>query len=275
MQIWNATTFLTESIHQMENVLSWSPDWRYIATGDAYRFQIWETVTGRIIVDEDFPNTGAGQGTLAADRGLWSPDGRYFVTPLFYIQIWDVMIGKVLSTYPTGNIAWSADSKRIALAPVDYTAPNNAPVKIRVLELKTENQLASYSIPTDNNPRGVSGIAPLAWSPNGKYLVSGNGNIWDAATGQHRGGYKGKLQGGYGGRWSPNSKYLASIGSLAAPDGQKGLDNVVCIWDVSTGNDVFIYHGHSAPINDLDWSPDGTKIASASDDKTIRVWQAV
>jgi WD40 repeat protein len=274
MQIWNATTLQVESTYQMENVLSWSPDWRYIATGDVYRFQVWENVTGRIIIDEDFPNTGAGPGALSADRGLWSPDGRYFVTPLFYAEIWDVTTGKVLSSYPAGNIAWSADSKRIALAPIDYTAPN-ASVKVRVLELLTENQLASYSIPAGNTPPGVTGIGSLAWSPDGKYLISGNGNIWDALKGQQRGGYKGKLQiaPSLPSWWSPNSKYLASIGSLATPGGQ--INNVVCIWDARTGKDVFIYHEHSASINDLDWSPDGTRIASASDDKTVRVWQAV
>jgi serine/threonine protein kinase len=275
MQIWNAATLQIESTYQVENVLSWSPDWRYIATGDAYHFQVWENGTGRIIIDEDFPRTGGGPGTLPADRSLWSPDGRYFVTPASYTEIWNVMTGKVLSSYPAGNIAWSTDSKRMALAPIDYTAAPNAPVKIRVLELLTENQLASYSIPTGNTSPGVTGFGTLAWSPDGKYLSSGNGNIWDALKGQQRSGYKGKVQiaSGLPSWWSPNSKYIASIGSLAAPGGQ--INNVVCIWDARTGKDVFIYHGHSASINDLDWSPDGTKITSASNDKTVRVWQAV
>jgi len=33
-----------------------------------------------------------------------------------------------------------------------------------------------------------------------------------------------------------------------------------------------LYRGHSDGINDVQWSPNGTKIASASLDKTVQVW---
>src|SRR5579885_1943744 len=38
---------------------------------------------------------------------------------------------------------------------------------------------------------------------------------------------------------------------------------------------ILTYRGHFNSISALAWSPDGTKIASASYDKTVQVWEAV
>jgi WD40 repeat protein len=42
----------------------------------------------------------------------------------------------------------------------------------------------------------------------------------------------------------------------------------------SLGTTIYTYRGHSLGVNALAWSPDGTRIASASDDKTVQVWNA-
>lgn len=41
------------------------------------------------------------------------------------------------------------------------------------------------------------------------------------------------------------------------------------------GTTLFIYRGHTNWVNAVDWSPDGTQIASSSDDGTVQVWDAV
>jgi prefoldin subunit 5 len=37
---------------------------------------------------------------------------------------------------------------------------------------------------------------------------------------------------------------------------------------------IFTYRGHSASVHSVAWSLDGTRIASASDDRTVQVWKA-
>jgi WD40 repeat protein len=80
--------------------------------------------------------------------------------------------------------------------------------------------------------------------------------------------------------WSPNSQYLAAFDNSQyssqfqqLSSGTK-VDTTVHIWDALTGEDVFVYRGHTAGVNYVAWSPDCSKIASASADKTVKVWQA-
>jgi len=50
------------------------------------------------------------------------------------------------------------------------------------------------------------------------------------------------------------------------------VDKTVKIWSAVTFTYEQTIQGHTAGINDIDWAPDSKVLASASDDKTIRLW---
>jgi dipeptidyl aminopeptidase/acylaminoacyl peptidase len=61
-----------------------------------------------------------------------------------------------------------------------------------------------------------------------------------------------------------------------SPDGKKQLatasyDNTARLWDAATGQEVQRLH-HDGPVNAVTFSPDGKQLATASDDKTARIW---
>jgi WD40 repeat protein len=50
------------------------------------------------------------------------------------------------------------------------------------------------------------------------------------------------------------------------------MDNTLKIWIAQTGQCVSTLNGHSGYVTSVAWNNDGTKLASGSDDETVRIW---
>jgi WD40 repeat protein len=113
--------------------------------------------------------------------------------------------------------------------------------------------------------RGHSGrVYDVAWSPDGKYIVSGAGDhtaqVWEALTGKRITDYTYRSGGSVA--WSPNGKYIVSGYGTAQ------------VWEALTGKLIIDYMGHSEFVTSVAWSPDGKYIVSGAYDNTARVWVA-
>ncbi|EDR00246.1 uncharacterized protein LACBIDRAFT_314645 [Laccaria bicolor S238N-H82] len=110
---------------------------------------------------------------------------------------------------------------------------------------------------------------PLAYSPDGRHIVSGfvgAVQVWDALTGNNIISLKGHAHYISSVAYSPNGKHIIS-GSW---------DKTIKIWDALTGQCVMgPLEGHCDTISSVAVSPDGGHIVSGSRDTTIRVWNTL
>src|SRR4051812_19278517 len=58
---------------------------------------------------------------------------------------------------------------------------------------------------------------------------------------------------------------------IATGSGYHG-DSTVTLWDATTHRRIHVLKGHVMTVWGLAFSPDGTRLASASDDQTVKVW---
>jgi WD40 repeat protein len=159
---------------------------------------------------------------------------------------------------PVGALETSPDGTRLGIG-------RGKKVEIYSLSEKDANRTAIGSGHRDE-------IRSLSWSPSGKLLVSGGFGriiIWDAQSGAKQQ----VIEKGLSGRVTALT--FASQGKwLVAADGEPTMVGRLVIFDTKTWKRTKTIRAHDDSIHALATSPDGKLVASASADKSVKLWEA-
>ncbi|KAL9619027.1 MAG: hypothetical protein Q9160_006348 [Pyrenula sp. 1 TL-2023] len=176
------------------------------------------------------------------------------------VRIWDANSCKLLQTFKGHNasvrsVTFSHDLTRLASASEDNT--------IIIWDINSGDYLQILKGHTES-------VLTVVFSYDSTRLASASLDetvrIWDASNGHSLQTFQGFRFNGF--NIALNSVIFSHDSIwLAWP-----RDNAVWIWDASSGERVQTLEGHSDAISSVVFSPDSTRLASASNDFTVRIW---
>jgi WD40 repeat protein len=300
--VWSA---FTRQLSRTFSFTHLSPqNWSYASDGVNFllaqpgKLQIWNAVTGNsLFLYQDHSNQ---QPAYA-----WSNDSQFIAIAINQatLRIWNVNSEQVSLTFHINipapyAIAWSPDDSRI-LVQAEHIAGISDGGIFSVYSSQSRSEIATIH---------DTGLIAVQWSPDGKYLLSTEPNaynptnsVWDAATSHLLSTHNSGSQAVY---WLCNDQRLYAL------DYQQNPQQVLDIWDASTGKTIYtlnftgqslfssdckyialydqkdtrivdaatghtlLTHHTSAVVEDAAFSNTSSYLASASKDNTLQIWDA-
>ena len=115
---------------------------------------------------------------------------------------------------------------------------------------------------------GFSAVYSVAFSPDGRRLVTGNSgsvmHVWDSTTGETLFALKCGSS-AFSVAFSPDGRLVASGHN----------DKAARLWDAKTGELLWELSDHKTSVMSVAFSPDGKRVLTASNDGTARIWDVV
>jgi WD40 repeat protein len=265
-----------------------SPNGQYVAMlsfGMGTEIQIQEAATGKVV------GRVPPQERELGPNLAFSPDGQVLVVrwrAAEKIAFYEVPSGKWLHTVAIvtgepplgavimapiviapGTMTFSPDSKTL----LAYSEPG----KLALWDVAAGKKLKNLALPQ----RILGGFGAAAFSPDGRCVAfdmrDGTVVLCELATAMERRVYGKAPMPVKGGLPAARGATFADAARVAfSADGTRlahaGVDGIVRVWDVRTGEELASLAGHKGPISCVAFAPDGKMLASASADTTALVW---
>ena len=271
---------------------NFSPDGSSILTAFGeypdFTARVWDAATGeeRVVLQ-------GHEGPVVS--ALYNAGGNLIVTASLdkTARIWDAKTGKLMHVLnghsgavmsaafsPYGRVLTIGEGHTFAFTPekgyhaTTLNVDTLERVAGRIWDVVTGKQVAALEW-----PQGVTGVVGRgAFTPNGQFVVtagwryftaggSGIPHVWDAGANQPKetGKHLKALEGPHG----------VDVGAFH--DFQMvgaGANHAAVVWDILWKRESGTLRGHEGPVLAVAASSDGRLIATASEDKTARIWVA-
>lgn len=268
-KLWQAKRGHNEALtfkgHGKVTSVAISPDGRRIAAGDLDGIAgVWDTQSGQQLLEVSGHNRH-----LRGNRSVaFSPDGKRVAIAGATVTVWDIEGRKQILTlkgHKGGGVSvtYSPDGERIASGGWDWT--------VKVWDAESGEEFLTYT------GHHISCVTSVAFSADGKRIASGSVgsgsednsvNLWDARSGTDL--VRRKTRTDDDRSFSPDGRRIAVC-----------TGGRVVVWDVEkgkglleSGESVLTLHGHSGNATSVTFSPDGKRIATGSEDGTVKIWDA-
>lgn len=237
-----------------------------VSGSDDGTIKVWNTSTGQLIRTVKDSASERNTATKVQSVSI-SKDGQKFVSggDDRTVKIWQLETGKLVQTLH----GHSHKVEVVAIAPDNQTIVSGSDDgTIKIWQLET-----GELIRTIHGDFGA--IYALEISANGETIVSGHGQkqikIWQLKTGALVRTLYGNFGAVYAVAISPDNKTVATADFLGDSLGHQTV--AIQLWDIATGELIHTLPEYSNRILALCFSPDGKTLISASEDKTIKIWQ--
>jgi WD40 repeat protein len=261
--LWDIETgkqrFRLEGHTEKVQAIAFFPDGKTIVSGSKDKtLRFWDTATGkekRNKLERDEDNGGmalwvaddASVLVMVTHHGAWGPAEAGTV-----IRRIELPSGKELSKKGGGEtstaVAVAPDGKKVALGPRTGVDTDNP--------IAFVNSAVDKSYPLWHGH--TAGINSMAWSADGKTLVSGSIDgtvrVWVTASGKECGEVHAHTR-------AVTKAIFSRDGGLLATGGK---DNTVCLWDTKTGKCLHRLFGHQDWLRSLAFSPNGKYLITSA-----------